>query len=573
MISQSKLIERLRHNILFENLSDEEFGNVKDKLTEARFKANQVILEDEGVGEKLYLLVEGRVKVVKKINHSDETLLALLHHGDCFGELELIDGRHRTSKVVAVEDCVAYMLLKADFDHLKKEYPPFAQRLLQLLSVRLRALNYNFVQELIRNSERTATELSKLHQLIEAAKIVNSTLELDKLLTVILETALHVVDADRGTLYLIDYTKQELWSKVLKGTQLVEIRFPIGKGIAGYVAATGDTLVTEDAYLDHRFNPEFDERTGFRTKTMLCMPMRNKEQKIIGVFQLLNKLNGLFTVDDQNFIDALSVHSSIAIENARLYDQEREKIKMEKELLAAREVQVSLLPNSAPHVEGYDLAGTSLPAQFIGGDYFDFIPLDKSKTIFCLGDVSGKGLPAALLMAKLQATLRAETLSKGSPKDWIRRANKLLHQNTTPEKFMTLFFGLLDKEHHTICYCNAGHDAPYFISQQGEIQRLKTGGLVLSVLNDYPYEEETFSLRPGEVLIVTSDGVIDAINPEQQRLGENKLIEILLSHRNGTAREILDAVLNAVKKHTRDVAQFDDITIVVLKRLQDKKKS
>src|SRR6185369_12451390 len=130
----------------------------------------------------------------------------------------------------------------------------------------------------------------KMHRLIEASKNVNSTLDTDKLLGVILKTATATVHADRGTLYIIDELKGELWSKVQQGTTMVEIRLGMGKGIAGYVAATGETINIPDAYSDPRFNPDFDKKTGYRTKTILCMPMRNRDNKVIGVFQLLNKI-------------------------------------------------------------------------------------------------------------------------------------------------------------------------------------------------------------------------------------------------------------------------------------------
>ena len=569
MMERPNLLERLRHNVLFGNMSDEAFEDVRGKLVVGYYKAHDGILDEDGIGKKLYLIVDGSVKILKKMKNGDEILLALLHHGDCFGELELIDIRPRSSRVVAEQDCITYELTKNHFEKLLKENHPFAIRLLQLLSVRLRALNHKFVRELSRICEQSYIELNKLQQLIEAAKIVNSTLDLDKLLTVILEAALQVVGADRGTVYLIDYDRRELWSKVLKGTQSIEIRLGIGKGIAGYVAATGDTLNIEDAYLDHRFNPEVDGKTGYRTKSILCMPMKNKEQKIIGVFQLLNKLDGTFTFDDENFIDALSVHSSIAIENARLHEQEGEKIAMEKDLVAAREVQMSLLPKSAPHVKGYDIAGRSIPAKAVGGDYFDFIPIDQHRIVFCLGDVSGKGLPAALLMANLQATLRGQMISEATPKVWIRRSNRLLHESTTPDKFVTLFFGCLDRELGTICYCNAGHDHPFFISSSDDVKRLKTGGIILSVMNDYPYEEETITMHPGGLLVAYSDGVTEAMNAKKQQFQEKRLMNVILKHRNLSATEIIDAILEAVKKHILSHPQFDDITVVVIKRLSE----
>ena len=161
-------------------------------------------------------------------------------------------------------------------------------------------------------------QVEKLNLLIDAAKTVNSTLDLDKLLDVILETAIKSISADRGTLYLVDELKSEIWSKALRGSEVIEIRLPIGKGLSGYVAKTGETINIPDAYNDPRFNPDVDKKSGFRTNNMLCMPMQNRDGKIIGVFQMLNKKGGPFTTQDEEFINALSIHASIAIENARL---------------------------------------------------------------------------------------------------------------------------------------------------------------------------------------------------------------------------------------------------------------
>ncbi|HLX12424.1 MAG TPA: SpoIIE family protein phosphatase [Bacteroidota bacterium] len=568
-ITKSLITDRLRHNILFENVNDKDFALIRAKLAERRYKPDDVILKDEGVGGTLYFLVAGRVKVVKraKFGYSEETLLALLHHGDCFGELELIDGRPRSSSVVALDECITYELKKDDFDHLVRECQPFTIRLMQLLSIRLRALNFHFVQQIVQSEERAVTEVDKLHQLIEAAKTVNSTLDLDKLPTVILDTALRIVNGDRGTLYLIDEEKRELWSKVLKGSELVEIRLQIGKGIAGYVAGTGDTLNIPDAYLDSRFNPEFDEKTGYHTHTILCMPMRNNTNKIIGVIQLLNKADGLFTADDEDFINALSIHSSIAIENARLYEQERQKIALEKDILAAKEVQLSLLPKSAPKIPGYDIAGKSISALHVGGDYFDFIPMDETRTALCLGDISGKGLPAALLMANLQATLRGQAMPELTPKTLIRRANRLLYQNTTSDKFMTLFFSILDTRDNTLSYTNAGHDHPFLISPDGKIERLKTGGLVVSIVEDFPYDEDVRTMTIGSTLIVNSDGITEALNSQREQFGEKRLADVFNKHLHRSSLEILDEILVAVKEFTGTYPQFDDETLLVVKRV------
>jgi K+-sensing histidine kinase KdpD len=244
--------------------------------------------------------------------------LDILGRGEVVGELASLDGQTRSARATCVEDCVLLSLEKPDFEELLRSSHLVAFNLLRELSARIRKADDNIVKRL--EEQRLAIEgrLLKLNQLIEASKIINSTLDLDKLLGLILESATKSIEADRGTLYLVDDIKKELWSKVLQGSNMVEIRLPVGKGLSGYVADTGETIIIPDTYADPRFNPDIDKRTGYRTRNMLCMPMKNKDGRIIGVFQLLNKKEGCFDNDDVSFIDAFSAHASVAIENARM---------------------------------------------------------------------------------------------------------------------------------------------------------------------------------------------------------------------------------------------------------------
>jgi sigma-B regulation protein RsbU (phosphoserine phosphatase) len=559
-------LDRLRHNILFDTISTKEFNSIKHQLIERRYREGEVIIEDETEGEELYLIADGRVKIVKYTKHGEEKLLALLHAGDFFGELELIDGRARSAKVVAMEECVIYTMRSDDFHRLLHNSHSFTARLMQVVSIRLRSSNNHFLAELERNVVRYTHELKKSEQLIEATKSLNSTLDLDKLLDIILDTALGIVEGDRGTVYLIDEKKEELWSRVLRGEEHVNIELPIGKGIAGYVAATGDTLNIDDAYLDPRFNPEVDKITGYRTKTILCMPMNNKEGKIIGVFQLLNKQRGIFTGEDEAIIAALSVHAALAIENARLYEEEKTLMRMREEVRLATKIQNDLLPQKFPSIPHYDIAGRSIPAQMVGGDYFDCIPMDHGRFAVCLGDVTGKGLPASLLMANVQATLRGQSLLNSSAKDCIGRSNTLLFRSTSDERFVTLFYGILDPAKHQLCFSNAGHDYPFLISKAGKHKRFQTGGIVLGIMEDFSFEEETISLKKDDVLVIYSDGITEAMNDREEQFGERQLGAVIKKHRNNSAEELIEKIISAAKKHAGSYPQSDDMTIVVLKR-------
>ncbi len=563
-------LKRLRYNVLLETLSEEEFHSIEGRFEQRQYAQNGVIVEDETIGNEVFFLVEGRVKISKVMQNGEEQILAVLHPGDCFGEMELVSGRPRSARVAAFDACTVFTLGKKVFIDILDRSHPFAIRLLQVLTVRARSMNYHFVRETNKKLERAARELRKFEQLIDATKKVNSTLNLDELLDIILRMALRIVDGDRGTVYLVDEAKQQLWTKVSQeqdGEGRVTIHTPIGKGISGYVAATGDTINIPDAYFDPRFNPDFDKLTGYRTSSILCMPMRNKEDRIIGVFQLLNKRKGVFTEDDATFIDALSVHASLAIENARLYEQEREKIRIERDLLAAREVQMSLLPKTLPSIAGYEFAAVTIPAQQVAGDLYDFLRLDDRHIAVCLGDVSGKGLPASLLMANIQATLRDQARATHSVRECINRTNRLLFQSSGPEKFATLFFGTLDFKDHLLCFSNAGHEQPFLIMTDNRIVRLATGGIVLGILDEYSYKDETVSIEPGAVVVVYSDGITDAINEKQERFGEERLERIILQSRHQSAAFLKQEIVDAVNRHADGASQMDDITLVVLKRL------
>jgi K+-sensing histidine kinase KdpD len=304
--------------VLFTGVPEEVMARNCSELLLRRFARGEAIFDEHSRGRDVYLILSGRIRVKKHTKYGVESLLAVLHEDDFFGELSLIDGMPRSARAEAMDDCVIATLPHPVFRRLVDESPEFTLNLLSSLAVRLRTMDQTFVLELGRNALTTKSKMDKLQMLIDASKIVNSTIELDKVLTLILEVATQSIAADRGTLYLIDAGAEELWSKVAQGNNMVEIRLPLGKGLAGYVAKTGETVNITDAYKDPRFNPEIDRKSGYTTHTVLCMPMRDKEGQIVGAFQFLNKKDGPFTTDDEAFIDALSVHAAIALENARI---------------------------------------------------------------------------------------------------------------------------------------------------------------------------------------------------------------------------------------------------------------
>ena len=250
-----------------------------------------------------------------------------------------------------------------------------------------------------REVEALKKEIAQLTFLVEASKLLNSSLELEPLLEIIVDLAIKGTGSQRGTLYILEAAKGELWSKVAQGPEKVEIRLPVGSGIAGKVAETGEVIRIEDAYQDSRFNPEVDRNSGFRTHGILTVPMHNKQGAIIGVLQVLNKSAGNFTDEDVSFLEVLQTHAAIAIENALLFKEALEKKRIDRELDLAADIQRNLLPSNPPRVAGLELAALSEPCRQVGGDYFDFVVRDEDRFGICVADISGKGIPASLLMA------------------------------------------------------------------------------------------------------------------------------------------------------------------------------
>ncbi len=318
MSTLERKIEFLRTCTLFEKLSARTLKTIAPKFRIESFPRGTLLLEMDTPPDRVYLITSGIVKVSRPTNYGVETVINILGEGTLVGELSIIDRQKRSARVTCIQDVNVLSVTGRDFLKIVEANPSVAFRLLRELARRIRTGNDNVVRKLEEQHYAIETRFLKLHRLIEASKIINSTLDLDKLLGVILDTAVNALDADRGTLYLVDKTKKELWSKVWQGENVVEIRLPVGKGVAGHVAESGKTINITDAYTDPHFNPEIDQKTGYHTNNMLCMPLRNKDGAIIGVFQLLNKQQGVFDDDDEQFIEALSAHASVALENARL---------------------------------------------------------------------------------------------------------------------------------------------------------------------------------------------------------------------------------------------------------------
>ncbi len=305
---------------LFDGLTEADVRESLNSARENRIDAGQTIVREGEIVQALCILKSGSVRVEKLIDGKEE-VISILGTGDFFGETTIDDAKdslRASASVTAEENSVIICFSKETVRPLMRKFPRITLNMTKALSKRLSATNDTLKKQIESYHQISEKEITRLNALVEATQTVNSSLELDKVLQLILGEAIRITDAERGTIYLVDENTKEIWSKILVGGELNEVRQPIGKGISGYVAETGQSVNIKDAYNDARFNPEFDMRTGFRTKNILCVAMRNKEEKIIGVFQLINKRTGEFEADDETFLRAFSIHAAIAIENSRL---------------------------------------------------------------------------------------------------------------------------------------------------------------------------------------------------------------------------------------------------------------
>ena len=411
-------------------------------------------------------------------------------------------------------------------------------------------------------------EVARQKRLVEASTVLHSTLDQDELLGILLRTAADAVDAERGTVYLMSSDGTEIWSRVASGGQKLEIRLPLGKGIAGAVAKSGETIRIDDAYADARFDPTTDKRTGFRTRSILCAPIRNRAGAVVGVFQLLNRRGGPFAPADVDFLASLSVHAALAIENARMHKETLEKERQSREILDAQGIQRTLQPAARSIEAGpFGIAGMNELCEDASGDYYDFLEGESGRYVVAVGDVSGHGLGSALVMSEARALLRAFSRTVPELATAITMLNDFLVQDMTQGKFMTFFAAVLDPATRVMQWCSAGHNPPMlWQAEKGAFIALDSTGPVLGILPGLPYERGAdVVIGPGDVLLLYTDGVTEAPGTGGELFGEDRLQEAIRAAISGTAAEVLAAVRGALAKWTGGGANRDDITMVCVK--------
>jgi sigma-B regulation protein RsbU (phosphoserine phosphatase) len=418
--------------------------------------------------------------------------------------------------------------------------------------------------------------MEELSCIVEATKRLNSTLDLGELIHIILQIATRQTGAERGTVFLLDKEREEIWSLVGMGLEQHIIRLPLTKGIAGWVAREGVAVRLEDAYSDPRFEPEVDKKLGFRTGRLLCVPIRNEDGGIVGVLQLLNKKEA-FTEEDEAFIDTLSIHVAIALEKAQAHQERIEKEKLERDLELAREIQAGFLPEAPPEFSGVEIAVSHRASQRVGGDYYDFLAVPKAEggdasLLIVVADVEGKGAASALVMANVQATLhaladRVEPLEKlpATINQKLLDGGRASAAAGRHTKYLSMVLGLLEPGGRRMRYVNAGHVPPALIRADGRIEYLEEGGMIVGLFPGVEYACGIVELGVGDVLVACTDGITEAMDAAGNEFGKPELAASVAAKRNLAPQEILRAVIAEVEKHSKGGMYEDDRILLVMK--------
>jgi len=424
----------------------------------------------------------------------------------------------------------------------------------------------NELTELKEENDRLKKSIEDLWTINQLARIISTTLPMHQILDKVVSGSVKAIGTAQGAISLLDEKKtNDPFKTLIRKVDETDFtkKYRLDQDLSGWMIKNRKALLVND----------FSKNTTFKGKhsvvekihSILSVPLLCKG-KLIGVLSLFNKKNNLgFSKNDQRLLSIIASQSAQVIENARLYEQEKQLRQFEQELEMAQSIQNRLLPKESPKIGGIDLAGISYAAKEVKGDYFDFIELENGRWGIALGDVSGKGIPAALLMANLQATLRNQALNHSSIVECIEKANQFLYLNTESHKFATLFFGVLDSKTKNFNYVNAGHNFPFHLLKDGEFRQLEIGSLVVGIEPNGAYNEGKVHLSSGEIIVIYSDGITEAEDASEAQFGEQRLQGIIKENKNLSSQKIMAEIYKEVKDFQSGTDQDDDITLIVIK--------
>jgi sigma-B regulation protein RsbU (phosphoserine phosphatase) len=420
-------------------------------------------------------------------------------------------------------------------------------------------------------SENISGSYSREHLelLYEASEAFNSTLDIDEVLTRILDKVILITKAERGFIMLYD-EHGILEFKVARGIDKKTIenpKFEVSRSVLEVVVHSGESVLTTDALSDQLLMNN-ESVQNLKLRSVISVPLLAKGN-VIGAIYIDNRLKvGVFKSSDLDLLNTLASSAAFALENARLFHAARERGRMEKELKLAREVQSSLIPSEMPNISGWEISGKWAPAQQVAGDFFDFVRQKNENTAIVVGDVVDKGIAAALFMSFCRSIVRAKAKDLDSPSLIVSEANKAIFRETTNGMFLTLVYAEVDSQNNSLNIVNGGHNPPLiYNSLSKRISEIAPTGMLLGVDGQAKYSQSSYSLNEEDFAIIFTDGVTDALNSEGQDFGRERLAAIFDNYNGWSALEISVSVWSELRTYMGETPQLDDITYVVIKRV------
>jgi len=414
--------------------------------------------------------------------------------------------------------------------------------------------------------ENTALYLDLIQRNLEIKKIFEvsekllTSLDIEEILEFLLDTLAQVVPYDAGVIFLFDPETKNLYKKVSKGYEGgIDLTLKMGQGACGWVAETRRiSLIKNVKYADHYY--------PIRPQTMsqVSIPLERQDE-LMGVLSLESDEVGYFTFHSIELLNLFANQAVVALHNAKQYEISITKKHLEHELVNAAKVQKVLLPQRPPVFKNLSISFSHIPSKLVSGDLFDLAPIDDNTLGLVVGDVSGKGAGAAIMMSLVLAGFRAYKKSRLAVCEVVARLNNLLEESVSDGRYATLFYALLSTKKKQITFSNAGHNPPYLFRSDGEIEELWDGGIVLGYLANQVYKQKTISFNKGDILLTYTDGITEALNLDNEEFGEKRLKSVVKNNINLSCLELRNKILEEVDNYTKSDLISDDRTMVIVK--------
>jgi len=429
--------------------------------------------------------------------------------------------------------------------------------------------NAKLVDQLESRKQELVRTNNQLTGLTETSRAMMIEQDVERLLEMIIEQATLITDGDRSSLFLIDHARNSLVTKVAQHSETEEISLPLGKGIAGHVARTREPYNVSDAYADPHFDQETDRLTGYKTQSILAVPLLTHGQEVLGVIEVINKRTGSFMKYDEELLGALAAHAATALDNQRLLKHYLRKQQIEHELQMACRIQSLLLPSEIPAFPNLEMSAFYKSYEEAGGDYYDFFKLSETRLAVVIADVSGHGISAAMLMATARASLRAYVETLPDLSTVLDHLNRALVQDMAMDRFMTLFLAILDLERQELTYTNAGHTAPlmYRPSDDSFIE-LSERSLPLGMVKEPTYRQSApIPLHPQDLILMMTDGVWEAVDETDEEFGRERLCALIRDCQDMPMTDLVGQIYQSVSAYCKPLSLNDDFTLLGLRHV------